>query len=141
MSISWQLHLRRVGVEARPDLVRSVPEGGLGGSPSRGSGRDPDESGKDDEGSSENPSAESNLPFPPQSSESSNLNNQPPENSSENCQLVHQAMLHLLPCTNRKQFVPPEVLAYFIWECFLRLYLHHFCSLVAVHYLEPFIGF
>lgn len=131
-------------MEPRPDLVRSIPDGGLGGSPSKESGGDPDESRKDDGGSSENPSSESNPPFPSQSSESNNLDDQPPENSSENCHLVHQAMLHLFPpggFTEGKHIVLPEVLAVFIWECFLRSSLHHFCSLVAVHYVEPFVRF
>ncbi|KAK4262645.1 hypothetical protein QN277_028182 [Acacia crassicarpa] len=143
VNLHLQLHLRRVGVEPRPDLVRSIPEGGLGGSPSKESGGDPDESREDDGGCSENPSSESNPPFPPQSSESNNLDNQPPENSSENCHLVHQAMLHLFPggFTKGKYIVLPEVLAVFIWECFLRSSLHRFCSLVAVHYLEPFVRF
>ncbi|KAI9076630.1 hypothetical protein K1719_041395 [Acacia pycnantha] len=143
VNLHLQLHLRRVGVEPRPDLVRSIPEGGLGGSPSKESGGDPDESRKDDGGSSENPSSESNPPFPSQSLESNNLDNQQPDNSSENCHLDHQAMLHLFPgeFTKGKHIVLPEVLAVLIGECFLHSSLHRFCSLVAVHYLEPFVRF
>ncbi|XP_054824524.1 uncharacterized protein LOC129322300 isoform X2 [Prosopis cineraria] len=142
VNLHLQLHLRRVGVEARPDLVRSIPEGGLGGSPSKESGGDPDEPRKDDEGSSENPSAESNLPFLSENLESNNLDNQPRENSSENCYLGHQVMLDLFPggFAERKHTVPPEVLGLFVWECFLRSSLSHICSLVPVHYLEPFLG-
>lgn len=128
-------------MEARPDLVRNIPEGGLGGSPSKERGEDPDESSKDDGGGSENPSAESQRPPTLQSSESNNLENQSPENL-ENCHLGHDT-LHVFPggFTKRKHIVPPEALALFIWECSVRSsLLHHISSLVIVHYLQLFFG-
>lgn len=113
-------------MEARPDLVRNIPEGGSGGSPSKESGEDHDESSKDGGGGSENPSAESQPPPTSQSSESNNLENQPLEDSG-NFPLGHEATLHVLPgaFTKRKPIVPPEALTLLILECFLRSYLHH----------------
>lgn len=73
-------------MEARPDLVRGVPKGDSGGSPSENNdenGReDPDDPPKDDKGSSDTPSTESQLPTAPESSESHNLDNQPLSNAN-----------------------------------------------------------
>ena len=72
--------MRRVGVEARPDLVRNIPkEGNDGGSPSKHNDKeeDPKDPPKDDNGSSENPSAENQPPPAPESSESHGLEDLP----------------------------------------------------------------
>lgn len=92
----WQLHLRRVGVEARPDLVRGVPKGGSGGSPSEeNNGReDPDDPPKDDGEPSEGPSADSQLHPAPESSESHSLDDQPLGNARD-CHFVDDDMMVL----------------------------------------------
>ncbi|KAH1075046.1 hypothetical protein J1N35_027374 [Gossypium stocksii] len=61
---TWQLHLRQVGVEARPDLVQSIPKDGTGGSPSKENDKkkDPDDQPKDNGGNPESTSEESQLP-------------------------------------------------------------------------------
>ncbi|MBA0773385.1 hypothetical protein Gotri_008663 [Gossypium trilobum] len=64
VNLHLQLHLRQVGVEARPDLVQSIPKGGTGGSPSKENDKkkDPDDQPKDNGGSPESTSEESQLP-------------------------------------------------------------------------------
>ncbi|MBA0593372.1 hypothetical protein Gorai_010317, partial [Gossypium raimondii] len=64
VNLHLQLHLRQVGVEARPDLVQSIPKGGTGGSPSKESDKkkDPDDQPKDNGGNPESTSEESQLP-------------------------------------------------------------------------------
>lgn len=73
-----QLHLRRVGVEAQPDLVRGISRDGSGGDPSESNDRkeDSDNPPQDDEGNFESPSTESQLPAP-ESSEPHSLNELP----------------------------------------------------------------
>lgn len=74
----WQLHMRRVGVEARADLVPGVSKGGSGGSPSEGNdGRDdPEDPPKDDGEPSAGPSTDSQLHPTTESSESHSLGDQ-----------------------------------------------------------------
>lgn len=96
-----QLHLRRVGVEARPDLVRGAPKGDNGGSPSQnndGNGRekDPDDPPKDDKGSSDTTSAESQLPLAPGSSESHSLDD-PPLSTTKLLHLDHKKGMVCIP--------------------------------------------
>ncbi|TYI52528.1 hypothetical protein E1A91_D12G254400v1 [Gossypium mustelinum] len=64
VNLHLQLHLRQVGVEARPDLVQSIPKGGTGGSPCKESDKkkDPDDQPKDNGGNPESTSEESQLP-------------------------------------------------------------------------------
>ncbi|MBA0563830.1 hypothetical protein Golob_008792, partial [Gossypium lobatum] len=64
VNLHLQLHLRQVGVEARPDLVQSIPKGGTGGSPSKENDKkkDPDAQPKDNGGNPESTSEESQLP-------------------------------------------------------------------------------
>ncbi|BFG31496.1 hypothetical protein CerSpe_177700 [Prunus speciosa] len=83
VNLHLQLHLRRVGVEARPDLVPGIPKGGSGGSSSEeNEKKDPEDPAKDedpandDRGSSDNPLAESQLPHAPESSQSHSLGDQ-----------------------------------------------------------------
>ncbi|KAG8476579.1 hypothetical protein CXB51_033494 [Gossypium anomalum] len=52
VNLHLQLHLRQVGVEARPDLVQGIPRDGTGGSPSKENDKkkDPDDQPKDNGG-------------------------------------------------------------------------------------------
>ncbi|XP_062117189.1 uncharacterized protein LOC133831043 isoform X2 [Humulus lupulus] len=80
VNLHLQLHLRRVGVEARPDLIKSTPKEGNGGSPSEKNNdkrEDPDDPPNNDNESSESPSTQ-NQPLPaPENSESHSLDGQP----------------------------------------------------------------
>ncbi|KAH9721472.1 Maspardin [Citrus sinensis] len=78
VNLHLQLHLRRVGVEARPDLVRGISRDGSGGDPSESNDRkeDSDNPPQDDGGNFESPSTESQLPAP-ESSEPHSLNELP----------------------------------------------------------------
>jgi len=89
----WQLHLRRVGVEAQPDLVLGVPKGGSGEGPSEEhNGReDPDDPPKDDGEPSEGPSGDSQLHPAPEISESRSLDDQPLGNARD-CHFVDEDM-------------------------------------------------
>ncbi|XP_061348256.1 LOW QUALITY PROTEIN: uncharacterized protein LOC133293672 [Gastrolobium bilobum] len=130
VNLHLQLHLRRVGVEARPDLVPSIPKGDLGGSPSKeNDGDDSDKSRKDDKRDSENPSAESEIHTTPESSESHNLENQPLE-SSECCHLDHEVTLYVFPVvfTKEKNIVPPETHVHFMTEYIVLFYLLRYIS-------------
>lgn len=75
-----QLHLRRVGVEAQPDVISSVPKDGSGGSSNEpNNGReDADDSSESDKRDSEAPStAESaDPPLAPEATGSHDLDNQ-----------------------------------------------------------------
>ena len=73
-----QLHLRRVGVEARPDLVKGISKDGSGGSSSEKNDEreDSDVPPKDNGGSPESPSTETQLPEAPESSGSHSLDDQ-----------------------------------------------------------------
>jgi len=96
VNLHLQLHLRRVGVEARPDLVPGVPKGGSGGSPSEENNgkEDPDDPPKDDGEHSEGPSADSQLHPAPESSESYSLDDQLLSNARD-CHFVDEDMMVL----------------------------------------------
>ncbi|KAH7514098.1 hypothetical protein FEM48_Zijuj11G0052700 [Ziziphus jujuba var. spinosa] len=99
VNLYLQLHLRRVGVEARPDLVPGVPKGGGdAGSPSERNGgqEDPDDPSKDDKGNSDSPPAGSQLPPAPESSESHSLDD-PPLSTAKILHLDHKVMTVLIP--------------------------------------------
>ncbi|XWS49048.1 hypothetical protein CRYUN_Cryun13aG0130000 [Craigia yunnanensis] len=72
------LHLRRVGVEAQPDLVLSIPKDGTGRNPSKENDekKDRDDQPKDNGGNPESTSEESQFPAAPESSESHGLDDQ-----------------------------------------------------------------
>ncbi|KAG6685270.1 hypothetical protein I3842_12G103500 [Carya illinoinensis] len=91
VNLHLQLHMRRVGVEARTDLVPGISKGGSGGSPSEGNdGReDPDDPPKDDGEPSEGPSTDSQRLPTPESSESRSLGDQPLSNASV-CHVVNE---------------------------------------------------
>ncbi|KAM6569050.1 hypothetical protein CsatB_017035 [Cannabis sativa] len=80
VNLHLQLHLRRVGVEARPDLIKSTPKEGNGGSPSeknKDKREDSDDPPNDDNESSENSPTQSQRLPAPESSESHSLDDQP----------------------------------------------------------------
>ncbi|KAG8382378.1 hypothetical protein BUALT_Bualt05G0071200 [Buddleja alternifolia] len=78
INLHLQLHLRRVGVEARPDLVQGIPKDDGGGSSSdqndgRGNTDDaPEDDGKRDYGGAHN---ENELPLVPEGPNSGNFEN------------------------------------------------------------------
>lgn len=119
-----QLHLRRVGVEAQPDLVRGISKDGTGGNPSeKNDGKeDADNPPKDDGGNSESPSTESQLP-PPESSESQSIDD-PPLSNSKGCLIGHGDTMLLLPCEllRNQQIMAAEILLQIALEIYV-LYL------------------
>ncbi|KAF5460805.1 hypothetical protein F2P56_020646 [Juglans regia] len=96
VNLHLQLHMRRVGVEARADLVPGVSKGGSGGSPGEGNdGReDPDDAPRDDGEPSEGPSTDSQLHPNPESSESHSLGDQPLSNARV-CHVVNEDIMVL----------------------------------------------
>uniref|UniRef100_M0ZXH6 Maspardin n=1 Tax=Solanum tuberosum TaxID=4113 RepID=M0ZXH6_SOLTU len=64
VNLHLQLHLRRVGVEARPDLIPGAPKDGSGGS-----SNEPNNGRKDADDSSENDKRDSETPPPAESAE------------------------------------------------------------------------
>ncbi|MBA0644665.1 hypothetical protein Goklo_028795 [Gossypium klotzschianum] len=71
VNLHLQLHLRRVGVEAKPDLVRTIPKDGSGGSPGKENDekKDHDDQPNGNGGNPESTSKESQSPPAPESSE------------------------------------------------------------------------
>ncbi|KAG5249215.1 maspardin [Salix suchowensis] len=133
VNLHLQLHLRRVGLEARPDMVRGIPKDGAGGShgEEKDGKEDPDDEPKDDGGSSERQSKE-NQSFPaPESSESHTSHNQLPSNA-QLCLVAQGHTIHF--CLLRKQHVIAiEIFLNCTLEFFLRLAslsrevdVHHF---------------
>lgn len=133
MSISsWQLHLRRVGVEARPDLVQNIPKGDLGGSPSRESNEDDsDKSHEDDRGGSENSPADYDINPTPESSGSGNLDKQPLDNS-ERCHLDHEHALYALPGGFKGRTNIPGTSVHFMCHIATFHLLHYISSLYII---------
>ncbi|KAJ0105553.1 hypothetical protein Patl1_18645 [Pistacia atlantica] len=124
VNLHLQLHLRRVGVEAQPDLVRGISKDGTGGNPSeKNDGKeDPDNPPKDNGGNSESPSTESQLP-PPESSESHSIDDQPLSNS-KGCLVGHGDTMLLLPreLLRNQQIMAAEILLQMALEIYV-LYL------------------
>ncbi|KAL2489974.1 alpha/beta-hydrolase superfamily protein [Forsythia ovata] len=124
VNLHLQLHLRRVGVEARPDLVKGIPKDGAGGSSSeqnngRGDTDDAPEDDKRDLGSSSN---ENEPSLAPDGTDSQNLENQLLTNlcrSSDKCLAPH--LLHAFS-HNEQTIVASKVLSNFTCEfIFLNL--------------------
>ncbi|KAM3734931.1 hypothetical protein ACB098_10G051700 [Castanea mollissima] len=94
VNLHLQLHLRRVGVEARPDLIQGISRGGSGASPSEENdkGEDPDDPPKDDGEATKDPSTDSQLHPAPESSESHSLDDQLLSNARV-CHFVNENML------------------------------------------------
>ncbi|XAR67269.1 hypothetical protein NMG60_11001959 [Bertholletia excelsa] len=131
VNLHLQLHLRRVGVEARPDLVpRNLKDasGGDGSSSEKNNGReDSDNPPKDDVGSSGSKSPENQPPPPPPPPES------PDSHDSDSQQLLEAKAIDtdteflttvVLPALSRKQenVIASFTLLYSAWE-FCILYL------------------
>ncbi|XP_011033900.1 PREDICTED: maspardin-like isoform X2 [Populus euphratica] len=133
VNLHLQLHLRRVGLEAQPDMVRGIPKDGAGGS--HGEEKDgkegPDDEPKDDEGSSEGQSKENQLCPAPESSASHTSHDQLLSNA-QLCLIAPGDTIHL--CFFRKQHVIAiEIFLQYTLEIFLRLAslsredgVHHF---------------
>lgn len=86
--------MRRVGVEARPDLVQVVPKGGSDSGPSEKKderGGD-DDTHKDDNEHNESSPSESQIPPAPESSESHSIEGQL-LNNAEACNLPNWMLL------------------------------------------------
>ncbi|GKV38126.1 hypothetical protein SLEP1_g46071 [Rubroshorea leprosula] len=78
VNLHLQLHLRRVGVEAQPDLVRGISKDGNGGSPSQKNDEkdEHEDPPNHDEGDPDSPSADNQSPPAPESSKSSEISDQ-----------------------------------------------------------------
>lgn len=121
VSESWQLHLRRVGVEAQPDLVRSIPKDGTGGSPSKENDekKDHDDQPKDNGGNNESTSEERQLPPAPESSESHGLEDQPFINA-KNCSIGYEDAIILMHSVFlKKQHTVASRILQSTWELFI----------------------
>ncbi|KAF9689456.1 hypothetical protein SADUNF_Sadunf01G0094100 [Salix dunnii] len=124
VNLHLQLHLRRVGVEARPDLVRGIPKDGTGGSYSEsedGKG-DQDDQTKDNRGNLESPSRESELSPAPEGSESHGLDEQLLINAKYSFS-GQQDRLRLCELLSKEQNIAPELLSRFTVEYFLQCLL------------------
>lgn len=124
VNLHLQLHLRRVGVEARPDLVRGIPNDGTGGSYSEsedGKG-DRDDQPKDDRGNSESPSRESESSPAPESSESHGLDEQLLNNAKYSFN-GQQERLRLCELLSKQQNIASELHSRFTVEMFLQCLL------------------
>lgn len=125
-----QLHLRRVGVEARPDLVPGTSKGGSGGGSSseENEKKDPDDPPKDDKGNSESSNEESRISPPPESSESHSLDDQL-FNNAKFCHLNNEDMaVSLLSGLFKQQHTAPPEIVMRLWEIF------------AIHLLSLCVG-
>ncbi|XP_023534159.1 maspardin-like [Cucurbita pepo subsp. pepo] len=94
VNLHLQLHLRRVGVEARPDLVQVVPRGGNDSGPHEEKderGGD-DDTHKDNNARNESSPSESQIPPAPDSSESHSLEDQLLSNAKA-CYLENEMLL------------------------------------------------
>ncbi|XP_019446673.1 PREDICTED: maspardin [Lupinus angustifolius] len=129
VNLHLQLHLRRVGVEPRLDLVHNIPKGDIGGSPSKENDDDSDKSDKDNTGDSENPSSESEIQPAPESSGSHNLDNQPLR-TSECSDLDQEVTLHVFAgdLTKKNQILPPETYVHLMWGYIVVSYLRYISS-------------
>ncbi|KAL6177140.1 hypothetical protein ACLB2K_048666 [Fragaria x ananassa] len=125
VNLHLQLHLRRVGVEARPDMVPGYSKGGSGGGSSSEENekkdqdkKDPDDPSKDDRENLESSKEESQIPPPPGSSESHSLDDQL-VNSAKFFPLSSEDMMVSLlsEFVKQQQTVLPE-LAMQLWETF-----------------------
>ncbi|XP_044486202.1 maspardin isoform X2 [Mangifera indica] len=132
VNLHLQLHLRRVGVDAQPDLVRGISKDGSGGNHSEKNdgNEEPDNPPKDEEGNSGSPSAESQLP--PESSESHNLDD-PPLGNSLGCLVGHGGKMLLLPCEllRKQQITAAEILLQIALEIYV-LYMVETLNLTSL---------
>ncbi|KAF2313153.1 hypothetical protein GH714_009519 [Hevea brasiliensis] len=104
------LHLRRVGVEARPDLVRGIPKDGTGGSHSEKEKKkeDPDDQPKDG-GSSESRSGENQLPPASEISES-HAEEKRLFSNAKGCLIAQEDISHLRESLRKKHITTTDIL-------------------------------
>ncbi|KAI7994051.1 Maspardin [Camellia lanceoleosa] len=137
VNLHLQLHLRRVGVEPRPDLVRGVSEdtsGGGGNSSEQNDGNDGDgdDAPKDDTGSSGIMPPESQPPESPDSSQPPPAPESPDSHHSSDSQLLSTAkvgatdaenLTFLCAISEKQQYIiASNIFQHFAWE-FCTLYL------------------
>ncbi|KAA8522283.1 hypothetical protein F0562_012956 [Nyssa sinensis] len=126
VNLHLQLHLRRVGVEARPDLVQGISKDGSGGSSSeQNDGReDADDEPTGDMGSSESPSTESRPPLAPESTDAHNLDDQPLSNAevwATGAEYFTPLLWHAFS-EQQQRLIATKIFPHLIWE-FCNLYL------------------
>ncbi|OAY56645.1 maspardin [Manihot esculenta] len=121
VNLHLQLHLRRVGVEARPDLVRGIPKDGTGGSHSEKEEKkeDPDDQPKDDR-SSESQSGENPL-TPAESSESHAVEQL--LSNAKSCLIAQEDTSHLCESLKKQYITTAEILLLSTCESYLPLLL------------------
>ncbi|XP_038679780.1 maspardin-like isoform X1 [Tripterygium wilfordii] len=122
VNLHLQLHLRRVGVEPRPDLVRGISKDGSGGSQSDKNQKkeDPDDPPpKDDKESSESASSESQLPPGPESSESHGTEEQVLNNAKTSAIGYEERVKLLNALMQKEQIRISKFLMQFTWGIFL----------------------
>uniref|UniRef100_A0A5B6ZPS1 Putative maspardin n=1 Tax=Davidia involucrata TaxID=16924 RepID=A0A5B6ZPS1_DAVIN len=127
VNLHLQLHLRRVGIEARPDLVHGISNDGGGGSSSKQNDEreDADDAPEDDMGSFESPSTESQPPpLAPESTDSHNLDDQPLSNAevwATSAEYLTPLLWHAL--SEKQQYlIATKISLHLIWEfCNLNL--------------------
>lgn len=131
-----QLHLRRVGVEPRPDLVPGISRGGGGSSSEekekKDEKKDPEDPPKDDRGNPDNPFAETQLPPAPESSESRNSSDDQLVSNAKFCHVGNEDMMVSLPSgfLNKQDAIATEFVMRLSWEIFaLHLHSYHVVSL------------
>ncbi|KAL7165200.1 hypothetical protein ACSBR2_040974 [Camellia fascicularis] len=137
VNLHLQLHLRRVGVEPRPDLVRGVSEdtsGGGGNSSEQNDGNDGDgdDAPKDDTGSSGIMPPESQPPESPDSSQPPPAPESPDSHHSSDSQLLSNAKVDTTDAENltflcvisekQQYIITSNIFQHFAWE-FCTLYL------------------
>lgn len=137
VNLHLQLHLRRVGVEPRPDLVRGVSEdtsGGGGNSSEQNNGNDGDgdDAPKDDTGSSGIMPPESQPPESPDSSQPPPAPESPDSRHSSDSQLLSNAKVGATDAENltslcaisekQQHIIASNIFQHFAWE-FCTLYL------------------
>uniref|UniRef100_A0A5B6ZTG9 Maspardin n=1 Tax=Davidia involucrata TaxID=16924 RepID=A0A5B6ZTG9_DAVIN len=126
VNLHLQLHLRRVGIEARPDLVHGISNDGGGGSSSKQNDEreDADDAPEDDMGSFESPSTESQPPPPPENTDSHNLDDQLLSNAkvwATSAKLLTPLLRHAFFET-RQRVIITKIFLHLTWE-FCILYL------------------
>ncbi|CAK7355773.1 unnamed protein product [Dovyalis caffra] len=139
VNLHLQLHLRRVGVEARLDLVRGIPKDGPGGSHSENEDgkEDRDDQPKDDRGSSESPSRENELSPAPESSESRSLDEQLLKNAKFSF-MGQEQRLRFCELLSKQHIIASELLSRFTSEIFLQcLFPSRVGSLYIISKLFP----
>ncbi|XP_059657435.1 uncharacterized protein LOC132303986 [Cornus florida] len=123
VNLHLQLHLRRAGVEARPDLVPGIPKDGNDGSSSKQDDgkEDADDARKEDDvGSSGNPSPESQPSPPPENTDAHNLDDQLLSNAKVwaiNAEYMTPLLLHAI-LEKQQHLITSKTFLYFTWEFF-----------------------